>query len=158
MTITSNRREFIKKAATFSGYSMLSASGVFDIQAVSAESVIKNSAPSALELTLKKILKGKPVADTDKISLKIAKTVDYKTPTLITVQSDLKDAKAISILVEQNPDPLVVTFELTPTLVPIISARLKLMRTSFVFVMVETEKVFYSTKVLVNVSTTGCGA
>jgi sulfur-oxidizing protein SoxY len=155
--ITSNRRDFIKKVTGFTGYSLLSASGLLESQLAYAEWVAADFEPSPLNQTLQNLLKDKPVIDTDKIILTLPKIVDSKTPVLVTVQSELKDALAISILVEQNPAPLVATFELSSQLDTFISARLKFIRTSFVFVLVETEKVFYSTKAMVTVSTSGCG-
>jgi sulfur-oxidizing protein SoxY len=54
--------------------------------------------------------------------------------------------------------PLVATFELSPALEPFVSTRLKLMRTSFVFVLLESNKIFYAAKQKVTVSESGCGA
>jgi sulfur-oxidizing protein SoxY len=154
--ITSTRREFIKNATALTGYSILSGTGLLHSQHVFAEWAATNFEPSPMEQVLKNVLKGKPVIDSDKIYLKIPQTADNKTPVPITVQTDLKNIQSISILVEQNPAPLVATFELSSALEPFVSTRLKLMRTSFVFVLLETEKVFYGIKQTVTVSEGVC--
>lgn len=158
MTTARNRRDFLKKTTALTGYSVLSASGLLTSQATYAEWVAADFEPSPLNIALKNLLKDKPVVDTDKISIKIPKVVDSKTPVLITVQSGLKNGQNISILIEQNPAPLVATFELSSALEPFVSARLRLHRSSFIFAFVETEKVFYSTKAMVTISEGGCGA
>jgi sulfur-oxidizing protein SoxY len=154
--ITSTRREFIKNATALTGYSILSGTGLLHSPRVFAEWAATNFEPSPMEQVLKNVLKGKPVIDSDKIYLKIPQTADNKTPVPITVQTDLKNIQSISILVEQNPAPLVATFELSSTLEPFVSTRLKLMRSSFVFVLLETETVFYGIKQTVTVSEGVC--
>jgi sulfur-oxidizing protein SoxY len=155
---TSNRREFIKKAATLTGYSVLSTIGLLNSRIALAEWVANNFEPSSMDQVLKNVLNGKPVVDSDEIHIKIPQTADNKTPVPITVQTDLKDIQSISILVEQNPVPLVATFELSSALEPFVSTRLQLMRSSFVFVLLETENIFYGAKQIVTVSEGICGA
>ncbi|SJM91215.1 thiosulfate oxidation carrier protein SoxY [Crenothrix polyspora] len=154
--ITNTRREFIKKATALSGYSMLSAAGLLNLRLAFAEAINFEALP--MDLILQGVLKGKPVLDSDKIHIKISSSADNKIPVPITVETDLKDIKSISILVEQNTVPLVATFELSPALEPFVSTRLKLMRTSFVFVLLESNKIFYAAKQKVTVSESGCGA
>jgi sulfur-oxidizing protein SoxY len=155
MTTTHNRREFIKKAGVFTGFSILSAAGYLNSRLVYAENAI-NFEALPMDLILQAVLKGKPVVDSNKIHIKIAASADNKIPVPITVETDLKDIKSISILVEQNTVPLAATFELSPTLLPFVSTRLKLMRTSIVFVLLETNKVFYAAKQKVTVSESSC--
>jgi sulfur-oxidizing protein SoxY len=154
--ITSNRREFIKKTTALTGYSMLSAAGFLNSQTTQAQWDARNFELSPMDEVLKSVLKGKPVVDSDKIHVKIPQTADNKTPVSITIQTTLKDIQSISILVEQNPVPLVATFELSSALEPFVSTQLKLMHSSFVFVLLETEKVFYGIKHTVSVSEGVC--
>ena len=52
--------------------------------------------------------------------------------------------KSIAILIEKNPMPLAAKFELSPNLVPVVSARLKIAESSAVAVIVETNEGFYT--------------
>lgn len=155
MTI-SNRRAFIKKTTALAGYPALSAVGFLNSEAIFAEPNNGHAEVLPMNVALKGLLKGKPIVDSNKIRLKIASSADNKNPVPITVESDLQDIKSISILVERNPAPLVATFEISPALELFIATRIKLAHTSFVFALLESDKVFYGAKQKVTVSESGC--
>jgi len=120
-----NRRKFLKTTIAFSAAGI----ALLESTLAKAEWLAADFAPGPFDATMKQLLKGKPIVETDKIA----------------------------IVVEQNPVPLVIQAQLMPELEPFMSARLKIANTSFVFALVETEKVCYSVKKKVKVTIGGCG-
>jgi sulfur-oxidizing protein SoxY len=110
-----------------------------------------------LEQTLRQIQNGKAIVETNKIELNIPEIAENGALVPITVTSSLTDIKTLSIIVEQNPVPLILQAQLSPNLMPFLSARLKVASSSFVFVIAEADKVCYSVKKKVKVTIGGCG-
>jgi sulfur-oxidizing protein SoxY len=106
---------------------------------------------------MKQLLNGKPIVETDKIDLNIPEIAENGALVPVTVTSSLKDIQSISIIVEQNPVPLAIQATLMPELESLLSARLKIASSSFVFAIAEGEKVCYSVKKKVKVTIGGCG-
>lgn len=114
-------------------------------------------ADTPFDQTMKRILKGKPVVGTDKIDLAIPEIAENGAVVPVTITSSLENIGKITLLVEQNPVPLIMQAQLQPELVPFMSARLKIANTSFVYVIAEGDKVCYSVKKKVKVTIGGCG-
>jgi sulfur-oxidizing protein SoxY len=106
---------------------------------------------------MKQLLKGKPISESDKIDLTIPEIAENGALVPVTVTTNLTDIQNIAIVVEQNPVPLTIQAVLMPELEPFLSARLKIANTSYVFALVETEKICYSVKKKVKVTIGGCG-
>ena len=64
---------------------------------------------------------------------------------------------AISIVIENNPNPLTSRFEITPSMVADVSTRVKMGESSMVRVYVETPDKVYTTAKEVKVTIGGCG-
>lgn len=148
-----NRRKFLTTSIA------LGTTGFILLNPAAAQATWNSAdfAPGPFDATMKQILNGKPIAETDKIDLNIPEIAENGALVPVTVTSSLKDIKNIAIVVEQNPVPLAIQAELMPELEPFISARLKLASTSFVFAIAETDKVCYSVKKKVKVTIGGCG-
>ncbi len=138
---------------------VLSAAGIglLESQTTSAEWSAARFAESGFDQALKQVLNGKPIVETDKINLEIPEIAENGALVPFTVSTTLNDIKAISIIVEQNPVPLVIQAQLMPELETFMSARLKIANSSFVFAIAEGEKVCYSVKKKVKVTIGGCG-
>jgi sulfur-oxidizing protein SoxY len=156
--MTSNRRQFMQTTGLLASYWGLSATGVFGITKAYAKWDTQKFGPSTMEQTMKQVLKGKPIASSNKIQVKLPTSADNRTPVPIIISTSIKASQSIAIIVERNPVPLVAMFELSPLLEPFIATRLKLAHSSFVFVLVETPKVFYGVKQTITVSDIGCEA
>lgn len=148
-----NRRKFLRTSIAFStaGIVLLKSS------LASAKWNVADFAPGSFDATMKQLLKGKPIVESDKIDLNIPEIAENGALVPVTVTSSLKDIQSIALVVEQNPVPLAIKVELMPELEPFLSARLKMANTSFVFALVETEKVCYRAKKKVKVTIGGCG-
>jgi sulfur-oxidizing protein SoxY len=148
-----NRRKFLKSSV------VLSAAGIalFKSSLANAEWLAADFEPGSFDATMKQLLKGKPIVETDKIDLNIPEIAENGALVPVTVTSRLIDIKNLAIVIEQNPVPLAFEVVLMPELEPFLSARLKIASTSFVFAIAETEKVCYSVKKKVKVTIGGCG-
>jgi sulfur-oxidizing protein SoxY len=148
-----NRRKFLKTTFVFSttGMALLNSSAAF------AGWNVADFAPIPFDVTMKQLLKGKPLVETDKIELNIPEIAENGALVPVTVSSSLDGIQNIAIVAEQNPVPLAIQATLMPELEPFISARLKLASTSFVYAIAETEKACYSIKKKVKVTIGGCG-
>ena len=75
----------------------------------------------------------------------------------VEVSTSLENVQSISVVVEKNPRPLAVHFELTPGVVPELQSRIKMGQSSNVMVVVKTDTGLYSTTKEVKVTIGGCG-
>ncbi len=75
----------------------------------------------------------------------------------VSVSTTLDNVKSISLLVEKNPVPLAIRFELSPVLEASVSTRLKMAETADVIALVETNNGVYRTQQRVKVTIGGCG-
>ena len=148
-----NRRKFLKTSLAFGTTGII----LLELQLAQAEWLSADFAPGSFDATMKQLLKGKTIVETDKINLNIPEIAENGALVPVTVTSSIKDIQSIAIVVEQNPVPLAIQAQLMPELEPFMSARLKIASTSFVFALAETEKEFYSIKKKVKVTIGGCG-
>lgn len=149
----SNRRKFMKTSVAIGmvGFTL------FDAPFSLAEWSAERFAPGGLEDTLKHILNGKPVVESNDLVLTIPEIAENGALVPVTVETALPDIRKLAIIVEENPVPLVIQAQLTPALEPFLSARLKMAKSSFVYFIAESEKVCYSVKKKVKVTIGGCG-
>jgi sulfur-oxidizing protein SoxY len=75
----------------------------------------------------------------------------------VTVSTTLADVESISIVVKNNPRPLVASFEIPAGTLPDVSSRIKMGETSDVTAVVKTADGLYSTSRQVKVTIGGCG-
>lgn len=148
-----NRRKFLKTSVAFGVISI----ALLESSAATAEWLADDFAQGPFDATMKQLLKGKPIVETDKIQLNIPEIAENGALVPITFSTSLKNILNIAIVVEQNPVPLAIQAILLPELEPFMSARLKIASSSFVYAIAEGEKVCYSIKKKVKVTIGGCG-
>ncbi len=88
---------------------------------------------------------------------RLPKTAENGAAVPIKVSTKLDNVEKISILVKNNPHPLSTEFYLSPVMVPQVSARLKMAKSSDVIVIVEAEGQYYFKSQWVKVTKGGCG-
>jgi len=93
----------------------------------------------------------------DKITLTAPDIAENGAVVPISVATSLEGAESISVLVEQNPQPLVASFDLTPGAMADVSTRIKMGKTSNVIAVVKANGKLYSTSKEVKVTIGGCG-
>ena len=75
----------------------------------------------------------------------------------VSVKTSLQGVESVSIVVEKNPRPLAVSFEMFPESMPDIACRIKMGKTSNVMAVVKTSDGLFSATKEVKVTIGGCG-
>lgn len=92
----------------------------------------------------------------DQITLKVPEIAEIGAVVPVTIGTTLQNVESISIVVDKNPRPLVASFEISPSVFPNISSRIKMAETSRVMAVVKTDAGIYSTSKSVKVALGGC--
>ncbi|MDH5710323.1 MAG: thiosulfate oxidation carrier protein SoxY [Gammaproteobacteria bacterium] len=95
--------------------------------------------------------------ESNQIELKAPEVAENGASVTVTVSSKLAKTNAISILVQNNAQPLSATFNLGATTEATITTNIKMGKTSDVIAVVKADGKLYSTKQLVKVTIGGCG-
>jgi sulfur-oxidizing protein SoxY len=74
----------------------------------------------------------------------------------VSVKTSLQGVESISIVVENNPRPLAITFEFPPETLPDVACRIKMGETSKVMAVVKTNDGIFSATREVKVTIGGC--
>ena len=75
----------------------------------------------------------------------------------VSVKTSLQGVESIAIVVEKNPRPLAISFEIPPETLPDIACRIKMGQTSNVMAVVQTNNGIFSATKEVKVTIGGCG-
>jgi len=75
----------------------------------------------------------------------------------ITVETSLENVQSVSIVVEKNPRPLAISFDIPPGTQPNVACRIKMGQTSPVTAVVKTDSGLFSASKEVKVTIGGCG-
>jgi len=112
---------------------------------------------TAKEQTMAALFAGKPVSESDQITLKVPNIAENGAVVPVTVKTDLEGVKRISIIVVENPNPLSASFQLMPGVAADISTRIKMGASSDVIAAVETDTGVFTARKNVKVTIGGCG-
>ena len=93
----------------------------------------------------------------DQITLKVPEIAENGAVVPVTISTTLADVESISIVVKNNPRPLVASFEIPAGTLPNVSSRIKMGETSDVTAVVKTADGLFSTSRQVKVTIGGCG-
>ena len=97
------------------------------------------------------------IAESDQITLKVPDIAENGAVVPVTVSTALTDVESISVMVDNNPTPLVAMFELSPQSIPDVSIRIKMGESSVVRTVVKAGGKYYSASKEVKVTIGGCG-
>jgi sulfur-oxidizing protein SoxY len=75
----------------------------------------------------------------------------------ITVETTLDNVQSVSIVVDKNPRPLAISFEIPEGTLPNVACRIKMGQTSPVTAVVKTDSGLFSATKEVKVTIGGCG-
>lgn len=144
------RRKFIEGGLTFLAFlGMPVALAASDWPEPAFESMVGNEALLSLFGTAR-------IEPSGDIALSAPLVAENGVIVPISVATTLPGVKSISIVVEKNPRPLVVFFELPAGTLPEIACRIKMAETSDVLAVVETSSGLFSTSARVKVTLGGC--
>jgi sulfur-oxidizing protein SoxY len=147
-----NRRQWLRAAVRYSAATAVLLSPLRVLanirQAFDATSV---------DDALKGVVGDKPVLESDLIKFKIPDIAENGAVVPVSVSTQIDGVSAISIVIENNPNPLTTRFEISPAVVADVSTRVKMGQTSVVRVYVETPDTIFTTAKEVKVTIGGCG-
>ena len=78
-----------------------------------------------------------PITESDQVTLKVPDIAENGAVVPVTVSTALADVESISVMVDNNPTPLVALFELSPQSIPDVSIRIKMGESSVVRTVVK---------------------
>ncbi|MDQ7089413.1 MAG: thiosulfate oxidation carrier protein SoxY [Methylococcales bacterium] len=131
--------------------------GLFISKTARAEWLNNLFASRSVEASLVESFKTNDISLSDKINLKIPTIAENGAVVPLTVTSSLENVEQVYIFVEKNPIPLVALFNLSPTMEALVSARVKMAKTSNVIVIIKAQSTLYRTQKKVKVTIGGCG-
>ncbi|MCK5897829.1 MAG: thiosulfate oxidation carrier protein SoxY [Methylococcales bacterium] len=149
--MTTDRRVFLKKAVAITG------GGLLFSQALDAKGLSSLFIKSSLYESVRHTFKNYRIHQSDKIDLKIPTIAENGAVVPLTVTSFLDNTEQIYIFVEKNPIPLVAIFDLSPMVESLVSARIKMAKTSDVVIIVKAQSRLYQLQREVKVTIGGCG-
>ena len=85
-----------------------------------------------------------PITESDQVTLKVPDIAENGAVVPVSVSTSLTDVESISVIVENNPTPLVAMFALSAQSVPEISVRIKMGESSKVQTVVKAGGKLYS--------------
>jgi sulfur-oxidizing protein SoxY len=109
------------------------------------------------DAALQALVGDKPLVKSTDIVLKVPDIAENGAVVPVTVTTTIADVQRISLLVDENPNPLSASFRLLPGSVADISTRVKMGASSDVRAIVETQTTAFYTSKNVKVTIGGCG-
>lgn len=94
--------------------------------------------------------------ESNAIQILISEQVENGRLVPVTVQTDLKNVQSICFIAEKNPMPLVAQFMLSPRMLAYVSARIKMAKSSHLWVYVQTDNQLFFAKKWVEITVGGC--
>jgi sulfur-oxidizing protein SoxY len=146
-----NRRIFLQKTGAIAGSGLLLGSNV---QAEWEKSLFSNN---SVNESFRHLFKTTSIEESAQIKLKAPTIAENGAVVPLTVTSHLENTEQIYIFVEKNRVPLVAIFTLMPLLEGVVSARIKMSKTSDVIVVVKAQSNLYRMQKTVKVTIGGCG-
>lgn len=107
--------------------------------------------------TLKALFGEDAVQDSGEITVKGPEIAENGAVVPIKVTANIDNAQSIAIIVPENPAPMVASFDLQPGVVPEVSVRIKMGKTSDVVALVRSNGQVYRGAKEVKVTIGGCG-
>jgi sulfur-oxidizing protein SoxY len=150
--ILHNRRELLARSSAFCA---LFGCGLLGHQDASAAQLELAFDASSLDEALEAM--GSVQIRSQQITLTVADVVDNGALAPVSVSSTLPNTQEISIVVESNPNPLVVHFRIPPGTEPDVSTRVKMAGSGRVYAVVKADGKVYSTFRETKVTVGGCG-
>lgn len=107
---------------------------------------------------LKSVYGTSDTTESDKVELKVPDIAENGAAVPVTVSTSLPNVKTMSLIVEENPHPLIVAWEIPKRGIPEYSTRVRMGKTGNVKLVVETEDgKLYTANQEVKVTVGGCG-
>ncbi|NBV75153.1 MAG: hypothetical protein EBR59_04070 [Methylococcaceae bacterium] len=93
----------------------------------------------------------------DQLQIQIPENAEDGASVPMQIQTDLSHISSLRILVEKNPTPLILQWEIPDGVLPFLSCRIKMAESCHVWLIAEADGVCWFNKRWVNVMKGGCG-
>lgn len=103
------------------------------------------------------LFQAQTASESAEITLKAPDIAENGAVVPVSIKTDLESVESISIIVENNPNPLAASFELSPEAKAEVSTRIKMNKTSNVIAVVKADGKLHTTQKEVKVTIGGCG-
>ena len=151
------RRVFLKGTLASSVLGVAAGAGLLTPRAVLAAWPKDAFDAKEIDDALKATMGSASHSASSKISIKAPDIAENGAVVPISVATTIDGAERISVIVEQNPQPLVASFDLTAGTAADVSTRIKMGKTSNVIAVVQADGKLYSASKEVKVTIGGCG-
>ena len=150
------RRTFLKKLSASSLYILTI--GAFQNRPLKGWAKWNQEAFQAKEFqkSVKAIYGSTPIESTDQIKIEAPDVAENGASVPITVSTSIKDIENISIFIENNPLPLIASYNLRQYAIPNFSVRVKIAKSSPIHVVVKSQGKLLSSSKKIHVSVGGC--
>lgn len=155
-TKNQQRRTLLKGAAAGSLVGLAASWGLLGNLAHAARPQMAFDADD-VDATLKALFGEDAVQDSDTVNVKGPEIAENGAVVPIKVTANLENVESIAIIVPENPAPMVAAFDLQPGVVPEVSVRIKMGKTSDVIGLVKSNGQVFKGASEVKVTIGGCG-
>ena len=155
-TIEVHRRKLLKGALATALTGLAASWGLLTKLAYAARPQMAFDAQEEPE-ALKALFGEDSIQDSDAVVVKGPDIAENGAVVPIKVTANLDNVESIAIIVPNNPAPMVAAFELQPGVVPEVSVRIKMGKTSDVIALVKANGSVYRGSKEVKVTIGGCG-
>ena len=93
----------------------------------------------------------------DRLEIQLPENAEDGASVPMQFQTDIANVSNFRILVEKNPTPLILQWQLQAGVIPFLSCRIKMAESCYVWLIAEADGVFWYNKRWVNVMKGGCG-
>ena len=158
--INQQRRTVLKGAISASTLAMVAASGLLLPQRLLAHWPTDAFTAETVEDALLALVGQAEVASDKALNFKVGSPPSYAVngaSVPVAIESNLKNIERIAILVEKNPFPLAMSFDLSPASILPFKSMIKIREDSQVIAVIRAEGKLYKTSHFVEVDIGGCG-
>ncbi len=152
-----NRREFLRKVG-FAGVLAAAVSAGLalpkKVWAAWNQQAFRSKTTSE---ALNQVHGSESMIDSDKIFMKAPDIAENGAVVPVTIQADLTNVESISLLVDENPNPLAAHYQVGKGLRPYVSTRIKMGKTSAVHAVVKADGQLMKATKEIKVTIGGCG-
>lgn len=146
------RRSFLKSTAAYSVATCFLASGT-----VLAEWPKQAFADKSKDDVIKQLYGNSATQESKQITIKAPDIAENGAVVPVTIKTSLPNVESVSILVDENPNPLAAQFHITPGNNADVGTRIKMGKKSHVTAIVKSNGKLYRSSKFVKVTRGGCG-
>ncbi|MCG7984128.1 MAG: hypothetical protein JAY90_15430 [Candidatus Thiodiazotropha lotti] len=92
----------------------------------------------------------------DRVKIKVDKIVEDGSTVPVTITSELEATRTITVLSDKNPNPVIARYQMTSSIAPTISTRIKMGGSGSIIAVVETDNGYFSASKKIKVTAGGC--